>query len=145
MLHEKAYYYEYMSEFSMECECNRTTDGEYDIKRITKINLPYDGFEIHNESLGIFLFRNPVVEEYEGFSVIRIGDNPRYIRLIDEDACRYMREDLAKNGHLMIYWQEGAIVLITDKKHWVKVCKDFLSNFCNTKYLDNIGLEISID
>lgn len=150
---KKYYYYKHLSDrvtFVFESECSYCgTVVENISKRITKANLGIAGCceqEDGIEKLKQLIDSNAPVEidNYEGFSIVRIGD-PKTISLYNDEAREFMTEDLKKFNGLMAYWDYASVAFITSDNELVPVLEKFLKNVSSIEDGGYMGITLKID
>lgn len=149
---KKYYYYKHLSDkidFTCESECSYGTTVENIIKRITKANLGIAGCceqEDGIEKLKQLIDSNAPVEidNYQGFSIVRIGD-PKTISLYNDEAQEFMREDLKKFNGLMAYWDYASVAFITSDSELVPVLENFLKNVSSIEDGGYMGITLNVN
>lgn len=136
-------YYKRLSEYQMSAECNMSSSGEYDITKLSSIMMHSVMCEEHSN--GFAPPKDAIVRtvKYPGFSVVALGV-PRNIWLPGLAAFELMRRDLLLNNHLLVCWDDRSIAFITDKKQWVPVFEDFLTNKTFCRFIKGAGLYVSL-
>lgn len=137
------HYYKRLSEYQMSVDCNMSSNGDYDIIKLKSIMMHSACCEEHSN--GFAPPKDAIVKtvKYPGFSVVALGV-PRNIWLPDLPAFELMRRDLRHNDHMLVYWDDRSIAFITDKKQWVPVFEDFLTNKSVYQFIQGAGLYVSL-